>query len=197
MNESSRASTDVSAEAEENELHSQNDVPSETEATQTTPKPSNNITSQHSIITEFDCMRHFLCAYRHLNLVYFALAEHLLPAWHSFALHPQLYAAIYSQSFVNPTPIQSQTIPKALSGRDVIGVAETVSDYHFAPHVSLPPVLRDLGKLSLMVYLSFTDFSSMLLLHHSKQNPVAPCVPWFSHRPVNLHFKSPNILTPA
>ncbi len=61
---------------------------------------------------------------------YFVPAENLLPAWHSFALHPQLYAAICSQNFVNPTPIQSQAIPKALSRRDVIGVAETVSDYH-------------------------------------------------------------------
>jgi superfamily II DNA/RNA helicase len=55
-------------------------------------------------------------------------AENLLPAWHPFALHPQLYAALYSQNFVNPTPIQSQAIPKASSGRDVVGVAETVSD---------------------------------------------------------------------
>jgi hypothetical protein len=129
VNESSRASTDASAQAEENKLRSQNGIPPETEATQTTPKPSNTLTSQHSVITEFDCMRCFLCASGHC--VYFVLAENLLPAWHSFALHPQLYAAIYSQRFVNPTPIQSQTIPKALSGRDVIGVAETVSDYHF------------------------------------------------------------------
>jgi superfamily II DNA/RNA helicase len=53
-------------------------------------------------------------------------AENLLPAWHPFTLHPQLYAALYSQKFVSPTPIQSQAIPKAFSGRDVIGVAETV-----------------------------------------------------------------------
>ncbi|KAI9465910.1 ATP-dependent RNA helicase [Lactarius psammicola] len=54
-------------------------------------------------------------------------SNNLLPEWHSFSLHPQLYATLYSQKFVNPTPIQSLTIPKALSGRDVIGVAETGS----------------------------------------------------------------------
>ncbi|KAI9441437.1 ATP-dependent RNA helicase [Lactarius indigo] len=48
-------------------------------------------------------------------------SNNLLPEWHFFSLHPQLYAALYSQEFVNPTPIQSLTIPKALGGRDVIG----------------------------------------------------------------------------
>src|SRR6266404_5515045 len=56
----------------------------------------------------------------------FIVAKNLLPQWHSFSLHPQLYASLYSQKFVNPTSIQSLTIPKALGGRDVIGVAETV-----------------------------------------------------------------------
>ncbi len=65
MNESSRASTDAGAEAEENELLSQNGAPPETEATQTTSKPRNTLTSQHSVITEFDCMRYFLCASGH------------------------------------------------------------------------------------------------------------------------------------
>ncbi|KAI0300155.1 DEAD-domain-containing protein [Multifurca ochricompacta] len=54
-------------------------------------------------------------------------SKHLLPAWHSFALHSQLYASLYSQNIVNPTPIQAQAIPKAISGRDVVGVAETGS----------------------------------------------------------------------
>jgi hypothetical protein len=65
VNESSRASTDAGAEAEENELRSQNGVPPETVATQTTPKPSNTLTNQHSVITEFDCMRYSLCAFGH------------------------------------------------------------------------------------------------------------------------------------
>jgi len=63
---------------------------------------------------------------------YFVPAEKFLPTWHSFALHPQLYAALYSQNLVSPTPIQSQAIPKASSGHDVIGVAETVSGHCFS-----------------------------------------------------------------
>ncbi|KAH8996729.1 ATP-dependent RNA helicase [Lactarius akahatsu] len=68
-------------------------------------------------------------------------SNNLLPEWHSFSLHPQLYAALYSQKFVNPTPIQSLTIPKALGGCDVIGVAETGSGKTLAYGL---PILHEL-----------------------------------------------------
>lgn len=55
-------------------------------------------------------------------------AQTLLPEWHSFSLHPRLGRALHAQKFQSPTPIQSQAIPHALGGRDLIGVAETVSD---------------------------------------------------------------------
>ncbi|ETW78187.1 hypothetical protein HETIRDRAFT_236608, partial [Heterobasidion irregulare TC 32-1] len=51
----------------------------------------------------------------------------LLPEWHSFSLHPRLGRALHAQKFQSPTPIQSQAIPHALEGRDLIGVAETGS----------------------------------------------------------------------
>ncbi|KIJ61810.1 hypothetical protein HYDPIDRAFT_115264 [Hydnomerulius pinastri MD-312] len=51
----------------------------------------------------------------------------LLPKWHSFNLHPHLLQVLNKQSFTSPTPIQSQTLPSALSGRDIVGVAETGS----------------------------------------------------------------------
>ncbi|KAI0631135.1 P-loop containing nucleoside triphosphate hydrolase protein [Trametes polyzona] len=54
-------------------------------------------------------------------------AKKLLPAWHSFGLHPQLGRALYAKKFAEPTPIQAQTLPLALKSRDVVGVAETGS----------------------------------------------------------------------
>ena len=69
MNESSRATTDASTEVEEDERRSQNRVSPGIEVPQTIPNPSNALTSQHSVITEFDCMRYFLCASGHC--VYF------------------------------------------------------------------------------------------------------------------------------
>jgi superfamily II DNA/RNA helicase len=43
----------------------------------------------------------------------------------SFSLHPQLEAGIISAGYSNPTPIQTQAIPKIIQGRDVIGLAQT------------------------------------------------------------------------
>ena len=54
----------------------------------------------------------------------------LLPKWRSFSLHPHLLQVLHKNSFTSPTPIQSQALPFALSGRDVIGVAETVCRIH-------------------------------------------------------------------
>lgn len=51
----------------------------------------------------------------------------LLPHWSHFPLHPTIYRQIHAQRFISPTPIQSQALPHALQGRDVIGIAETGS----------------------------------------------------------------------
>ncbi|KAF9239814.1 ATP-dependent RNA helicase [Melanogaster broomeanus] len=51
----------------------------------------------------------------------------LLPQWHNFTLHPHLLQVLHKQSFAHPTAIQSQALPFALSGRDIVGVAETGS----------------------------------------------------------------------
>ena len=40
-------------------------------------------------------------------------------------LHPQLLQRVADLGYINPTPIQSAVIPVMLSGRDVIGQAQT------------------------------------------------------------------------
>ncbi|MFZ5775929.1 MAG: DEAD/DEAH box helicase [Thermodesulfobacteriota bacterium] len=42
-----------------------------------------------------------------------------------FEFHPQIMQAIDRCGFTNPTPIQEQTIPMTLAGRDVLGLAQT------------------------------------------------------------------------
>lgn len=42
-----------------------------------------------------------------------------------FAMHEILKRNITSMGFENPTPVQDQTIPHGLSGRDVVGIANT------------------------------------------------------------------------
>lgn len=53
--------------------------------------------------------------------------KQLLPHWANFPLHSAIYGQIHAQRFNLPTPIQSQALPHALRGRDVIGIAETGS----------------------------------------------------------------------
>ncbi|KAI0087341.1 DEAD-domain-containing protein [Irpex rosettiformis] len=54
-------------------------------------------------------------------------SQALLPEWHTFSLHSQLFRALYARGFSSPTPIQSKAVPSATKGKDVVGVAETGS----------------------------------------------------------------------
>lgn len=42
-----------------------------------------------------------------------------------FQLHDKLLKSIIKAEYITPTPIQSQAVPCALSGRDVLGIAQT------------------------------------------------------------------------
>jgi superfamily II DNA/RNA helicase len=48
-----------------------------------------------------------------------------LSSFHDFGLAEPITRALAEEKYVTPTPIQSQTIPLVLSGRDVIGIAQT------------------------------------------------------------------------
>jgi superfamily II DNA/RNA helicase len=50
---------------------------------------------------------------------------HLLTTFQEFALADPLQRALREENYVTPTPIQAQTIPLALTGRDVVGIAQT------------------------------------------------------------------------
>ncbi len=43
----------------------------------------------------------------------------------SFKLHPRINSGIQSMDYMEPTSIQEQTIPPIMSGRDVMGMAQT------------------------------------------------------------------------
>lgn len=45
--------------------------------------------------------------------------------FNSFSLHPQISAGVSKAGYTSPTPIQKQTIPVILTGKDVLGLAQT------------------------------------------------------------------------
>ena len=50
-----------------------------------------------------------------------------MPKWSEINLHPSLKRAILALGFTAPTEIQQNAMPRAIEGKDVVGVAETVS----------------------------------------------------------------------
>lgn len=61
--------------------------------------------------------------------------------FHEFNLNTPLLNALTDLGFENPTPIQAKVYPVAMSGRDVVGIAQTGTGKTFA---YLLPVLRQL-----------------------------------------------------
>jgi superfamily II DNA/RNA helicase len=51
--------------------------------------------------------------------------NHLLTSFQDFGLADPISRALKEENYVTPTPIQAQTIPIALTGRDVVGIAQT------------------------------------------------------------------------
>ena len=51
--------------------------------------------------------------------------ENSLTSFNDFGLVEPILRALAEEKYVTPTPIQTQTIPLALQGRDVIGIAQT------------------------------------------------------------------------
>ena len=51
--------------------------------------------------------------------------EHSLTSFNDFGLAEPILRALAEEKYVTPTPIQAQTVPIALQGRDVIGIAQT------------------------------------------------------------------------
>ena len=49
----------------------------------------------------------------------------LLTSFQDFGLADPIARALREENYVTPTPIQAQTIPLALAGRDVVGIAQT------------------------------------------------------------------------
>ena len=79
--------------------------------------------------------------------------------------------AITKQNFTEPTEIQKQAVPIALSGRDIIGIAKTGSGktatfvWPMLVHISKQPPLRhNDGPIGLIVAPTFVIFPIPFIL---------------------------------
>ena len=54
-----------------------------------------------------------------------AKEQTLSVSFQDFSLHPKVLAGVSSMGFTKPTPIQEQSIPVSLKGRDLLGLAQT------------------------------------------------------------------------
>lgn len=61
------------------------------------------------------------------ELVFLTDSDSLLPEWKGVPIHATLKQGMVALQFSKPTDIQSRAVPPALDGRDIVGVAETVS----------------------------------------------------------------------
>ena len=68
------------------------------------------------------------------------------PQFSEFDLHPSVLAAISDLGFESPSPIQAQTIPLLLEGRDVIGLAQTGTGKTAAFALPMLTHLTDAGR---------------------------------------------------
>src|SRR6185503_9402715 len=50
---------------------------------------------------------------------------HLLTSFQDFGLAEPISRALKEENYHTPTPIQAQTVPIAMTGRDVVGIAQT------------------------------------------------------------------------
>ena len=67
-------------------------------------------------------------ASRFINKVVSVEVEEVFKPRHQFvdfAIEPKLKEAIVSKGYITPTPIQDESIPKVLEGRDIVGIANT------------------------------------------------------------------------
>ncbi len=55
----------------------------------------------------------------------FAIESFILNSFNDFGLAEPITRALADENYVTPTPIQAQTIPLAMSGRDIVGIAQT------------------------------------------------------------------------
>ena len=90
-------------------------------------------------------------------------------SFQDFGLNPQITRALAEESYTAPTPIQTQTIPLVLSGRDVVGIAQTGTGKTAAfalpllHHLAANPRQRERKSCRILVLSPTRELSGQIL----------------------------------
>jgi hypothetical protein len=97
-----------------------------------------------------------------------------------FHLKEPLMRAVQEQGFLNPTPVQEKAIPAALSGRDVVGTAQTGTGKTVAYLLpSLQALLNGASpKSPRMLVLAPTRELAIQVADEARGLPVTPACGW-------------------
>jgi len=69
--------------------------------------------------------------------------QHPSPSFFTLGIAPQILQILESRRFTTPTPIQQQSIPPAIEGKDIVGIAQTGTGKTFAFGI---PMLQRLAQ---------------------------------------------------
>src|SRR3982074_684840 len=117
---------------------------------------------------------------------------HLLTSFQDFGLADPISRALKEENYLTPTPIQAQTIPLALTGRDVVGIAQTGTGKTAAfalpilhrilenritanPHACPALVLSPTRELSGQILESFNAYGRHMRLRWAPSTCVGRC----------------------
>jgi superfamily II DNA/RNA helicase len=93
--------------------------------------------------------------------------------FNGFGLPPKLLHALARMQFAAPTPIQAQTIPKALTGRDILGTAQTGTGKTGAFGIPLIARLMDNPQASALVMTPTRELAAQVMASLQQMIPVA------------------------
>jgi hypothetical protein len=107
---------DVKQEEDEDQADSMDDLEEETKST---TKKGKAVKADKTIVSPPSL---------HDRIKDITFDEDLLPGWKDQALHPLLKKSLFALGFSRPSDIQAKAVPVGIQpGKDVVGVAETVS----------------------------------------------------------------------
>ena len=85
------------------------------------------LVTQHFYSPHHTCIRIHICTYTLYAQIQGGRATNPLRYWSEAQFPPEINKGIKDAGYETPSPIQRQAVPIGLSGRDIIGIAETGS----------------------------------------------------------------------